>query len=67
MSKRTCGMLAQLPRLTWLAMWLPLNATAQDLTPRAYVITPVSSNAVILSYVYNTAKFFWIPLFPSRT
>ncbi len=64
MSKCTCGMLAQLPRLTWLAMWLPLNATAQDLTPRAYVITPISSNAVILSYVYNNGEILLDPTVP---
>jgi hypothetical protein len=34
-------------------MWLPLHTTAQDLTPRAYVITPVRSHALIFSYVYN--------------
>ena len=29
---------------------------AQDLTPRAYVITPIRSNAVILIYSYFTGS-----------
>ena len=64
MSKRTCGMLAQLLTLTWLVMWLPFNATAQDLTPRAYVITPVRSNAVIFSYAYNSGEILLDPTIP---
>lgn len=38
------------------ALILPCGAArlaAQDLTPRAYVITPVRSNAVTLSYIFN--------------
>jgi hypothetical protein len=37
---------------------------AQDLTPRAYVITPVRSNAVIFSYVYNTGEILLDPTVP---
>src|SRR5512143_3565440 len=29
---------------------------AQDLAPRAYVITPLGSNAVTLAYTYNTGE-----------
>src|SRR3954467_5418452 len=64
MSKPACGMLAQVLRLTCLLIWLPLSATAQDLTPRAYVITPVRSNAVIFSYVYNNGEILLDPTVP---
>src|SRR5215471_11014086 len=35
-------------------LWLVMNASlmAQDLAPRAYLITPVHSNAVTLSYSF---------------
>ena len=35
------------------ALLAPLAANAQDLVPRAYVITPTGSNAVIVSYAWN--------------
>src|SRR5271170_8329629 len=35
-----------------LAVWLAGRAWAQDLSPRAYVITPRDSNAVVLTYSY---------------
>jgi len=35
-----------------LAVWLVGRAWAQDLSPRAYVITPNHSNAVVLTYSY---------------
>jgi hypothetical protein len=38
--------------------------SAQDLTPRAYVITPTRSNAVILSYIYNTGGILLDPTIP---
>jgi hypothetical protein len=30
------------------------RAQAQDLTPRAYIITPIHSNAIVLSYSFET-------------
>src|SRR5271169_2159526 len=43
------------PNLVWLiaaiACWLP-SLWAQDLSPRAYVITPMHSNAVTLTYSF---------------
>ena len=45
-------------RLSWQAMWCSLAVLlarplcAQDLAPRAYVITPVRSNAVILTWSF---------------
>jgi hypothetical protein len=56
-----CG---QLLRLTCLVIWLPLYMAAQDLTPRAYVITPVRSSAVIFSYVYNAGEILLDPTVP---
>ena len=32
---------------------------AQDLAPRAYVITPLGSNAITLSYTYNTGELLF--------
>ena len=39
----------------WLAM---LSLSAQDLTPRAYRITPVRSNAVTLTYSFSSGSIF---------
>jgi hypothetical protein len=64
MAKRIRGMPGQLVRLTCLVMWLALYATAQDLTPRAYVITPVRSNAAIFSYAYNRGEVLLDPTVP---
>ena len=36
-----------------LACLVPALCAAQDLTPRAYFPTPVSSNAVILTYAFS--------------
>jgi hypothetical protein len=38
------------------AFAVPPRAAAQDLTPRAYVVTPVRSNAITLSYIYNDGE-----------
>jgi hypothetical protein len=35
------------------------EARAQDLAPRAYVITPAASNAFTLSYTYNTGELLF--------
>jgi hypothetical protein len=37
---------------------------AQDLRPRAYVITPVHSNAVIVGYAFNSGSIFFGSLLP---
>jgi hypothetical protein len=39
-------------------------ASAQDLTPRAYLITPAGSNAVTFVYSYNTGSVFVDPSLP---
>jgi hypothetical protein len=44
-----------LTKLAWwfvLALWPMVVLRAQDLSPRAYVITPVHTNAVILTWAY---------------
>ena len=38
--------------------------TAQDLRPRAYVITPIHSNAVILGYAFNDGSIFFGTVLP---
>jgi len=38
--------------LFWFVCFLPVLVCAQDLAPRAYIITPVHSNAVTLTYAY---------------
>jgi hypothetical protein len=37
----------------------PAAVRAQDLTPRAYLITPVRSNAVNLSYIFNDGELLF--------
>jgi hypothetical protein len=37
---------------------------AQDLRPRAYVITPIHSNAVILGYAFNEGSIFFGTVLP---
>lgn len=37
----------------------PAPARAQDLTPRAYLITPVRSNAINLSYIFNDGELLF--------
>jgi hypothetical protein len=45
--------------------WLCAEAAcAQDLTPRAYVITPTTSNAVGLTYSYSNGSVFTDPTLP---
>ena len=43
---------------------LALSATAQDLSPRAYVITPVGSNALSVSYAFNDGAILLDPTIP---
>ncbi len=54
----------QLLVLVCAGLGLPLVASAQDLSPRAYVVTPTGSNAVILSYGYNTGAILLDPTIP---
>jgi Putative MetA-pathway of phenol degradation len=39
----------------------PLAVNAQDLTPRAYLITPMGSNAVVVSYAWNDGDLVFDP------
>ncbi|MFN8006129.1 MAG: transporter [Terriglobia bacterium] len=58
-----------LTRLLWLplALWfVPSVCSAQDLTPRAYLITPVHSNAITLTYSYFNGPFFFVPTLPIK-
>src|SRR5215475_12797842 len=57
----------KLPRLAGLLFSICLASTvchAQDLTPRAYVITPVHSNAVILTSSFFNGSIFFTPTLP---
>lgn len=42
------------------------RVSAQDLTPRAYVITPTGSNAIILTWVYNSGEMLLDPTVPIK-
>ncbi len=55
------------PRLAGLFLLLSLASPvsyAQDLTPRAYVITPIHANAVTLTYSSFNGSIFFIPTLP---
>jgi hypothetical protein len=43
---------AKLGALAWIVVWWSVFATAQDLAPRAYVITPLHSNAMTLTWSF---------------
>jgi hypothetical protein len=45
--------------LTAVVLCSPHTLSCQDLRPRAYVITPVRSNALILSYAFNNGSIFF--------
>ena len=46
-------------------VWLvPALCAAQDLTPRAYFPAPVSSNAVILTYLFSDGEVLFDPTLP---
>jgi len=42
----------------------PVPAVAQDLTPRAYVPAPVSTNAIVLTYAFATGEVLFDPTLP---
>ena len=44
----------------------PVPCAAQDLTPRAYYPTPVSANAIVLTYVLATGEVLFDPTLPVR-
>ncbi len=52
---------AALLGVAWL---LPAICVAQDLTPRAYFPTPVSSNAVVLTYAFSDGDISFDPALP---
>src|SRR6187399_2480939 len=47
--------------VTWL---LPALCAAQDLTPRAYVSVPITSNAVVLTYAFADGELVFDPTVP---
>jgi hypothetical protein len=47
-----------------LALLVPSLCAAQDLTPRAYFPTPVSSNAVIVTYALSDGEVLFDPTLP---
>jgi hypothetical protein len=48
-----------------LLLWSrPTPGIAQDLTPRAYLLTPVSSNAVTLTYAFSKGDITFDPTLP---
>lgn len=47
-----------------LACFSAFCANAQDLSPRAYIITPLHSNAVVLSYSFETGEILLNPTLP---
>ena len=57
-ARRRLAALATLATLAALALCVP-RLGAQDLTPRAYVISPVRSNAVSASYIFNDGELLF--------
>jgi Putative MetA-pathway of phenol degradation len=47
--------------IAWLA---PAVCAAQDLTPRAYVLVPVESNAVVVTYAFADGELLFDPTVP---
>jgi hypothetical protein len=56
-------MAARLLGIVWFVA-LPALCTAQDLTPRAYIPLPVSSNAVIVTYSFSDGEMVFDPALP---
>jgi hypothetical protein len=46
------------------ACFMPALGAAQDLTPRAYVSVPVTSNAVIVTYAFSDGELMFDPTVP---
>ena len=54
------------PRCLFAACFAVAICHAQDLAPRAYFITPVRSNAVTISYVFNDGDVLFDPAIPIK-
>jgi hypothetical protein len=50
--------------VAFLVYSLPALCAAQDLTPRAYLVTPVSSNAITLTYAFSNGDITFDPTLP---
>jgi hypothetical protein len=62
---RERGRRTGLPGVLCVLMWsTAASASAQDLTPRAYAITPVSSNAIIGTYTFSSGEIIFDPALP---
>ena len=60
MPRLTFGRALAIGSVAWLLIVCSATALrAQDLAPRAYVITPVTSNAVTLAYTYNDGNLLF--------
>jgi hypothetical protein len=59
-----CAGLAKTLTLVCVGLNLTVPARAQDLTPRAYLVTPTGSNAVILAFGYNSGGILLDPTLP---
>ena len=47
-----------------IAVFAPALCSAQDLTPRAYLVLPVESNAVIVTYAFSDGELLFDPTVP---
>jgi len=64
MTKRIWAGIRGVGALLCVELALALCLSAQDLTPRAYIVTPAGSNAVILSFGYSTGDVLLDPTIP---
>jgi hypothetical protein len=64
LSARTDGMALRLAIFAVGLCFPVFHCQAQDLTPRAYLITPIHSNAVVLSYSFETGDILLNPTLP---
>lgn len=55
---------SRLLRLLCAVLFTGALCAGQDLSPRAYVITPVNGNAITLTYAYNTGDVLFDPAIP---
>src|SRR5689334_19876779 len=66
MNMRAIGKVATLQTLACAGLSLALCVSAQDLTPRAYVISPVGSNAFLVTYGHNSGDVLLDPTIPIK-
>jgi hypothetical protein len=64
LSARSNGMVFRLAILSAVLCCPVFRCQAQDLTPRAYLITPIHSNAVVVSYSFETGDILVNPTLP---